>query len=42
MGSPLSPVIASFLKNDSEEVALECAANTPLWWFQYVDDTFAT
>jgi hypothetical protein len=42
MGSPLSPVIANFFKEDFEKKAIEQAAHKPLCWFRYVDDTFIT
>jgi hypothetical protein len=40
MGSPLSPVVASFFMEDFEKRALEQAPHKPTCWFRYVDDTF--
>jgi hypothetical protein len=40
MGSPLSPVIANFFMENTEETALEGVTHEPLCWFHYVDDTF--
>jgi len=40
MGSPLSPVIASFFMEDYEQKVLEQVTYKPVCWFQYVDDTF--
>jgi len=39
MGSLLSPVIASFVMEDFEEVALRTAYKA-ICWFSYLDDTF--
>jgi hypothetical protein len=40
MGSLLSPVIANYLMEYFEEMALESATYKPPCWFRYVDDTF--
>jgi hypothetical protein len=40
MGSPLSPVVASFFMEDFEKRAIEQATHKPTCWFRYVDDTF--
>jgi hypothetical protein len=40
MGSPLSPVIANFFMEKSEERALNLATLKPTCWYRYVDDTF--
>jgi len=40
LGSPLSPVIASFFMEDFEKKAKEQAAHKPVYWFRYVDDIF--
>ena len=40
MGSPLSPVIASFFMEDFEKRAIEQEPHKPVCWFRYVDDTF--
>jgi hypothetical protein len=37
MGSPISPVIANFYVEDSEEMALNRTPHKPLCWFPYVD-----
>lgn len=40
MGSPLSPVIASFFMEDFEEETMKRTINKPLCWFIYVDYMF--
>jgi hypothetical protein len=40
MGSPLSPVITSFVMEDFEKKAIEEAVHKPICWFRYVDGTF--
>ena len=40
MGSPLSPVIANFYKEDFETKAIEKATHKPACWYRYMDDTF--
>jgi hypothetical protein len=40
MGSPLSPVIANFFREDFEKKAIEQATHKPVCWFRCVDDTF--
>jgi len=40
MGSPLSPVIASFYMEDFETKAIEKATHKSACWYRYVDDTF--
>jgi hypothetical protein len=40
VGSLLSPVIAKFNMEHSEETILDRATHKPLCWFRYVDDTF--
>ena len=40
MGSPLSPVIANFFMEDSEEIVFDKATHKPSCWYRYVDDTF--
>jgi hypothetical protein len=39
MGSPLSPVIANFYREDYEKTELDSAQLHPRCWFRYVDDT---
>jgi hypothetical protein len=39
VGSPLSPLIASFFVEGFEEVALSRVAYKPTCWFRYIDDT---
>jgi hypothetical protein len=38
MGSPLSPIIASFFMEDFEDVAFSRVAFMSTCWFHYVDD----
>jgi hypothetical protein len=40
MGSPLSPVVASFFMEDFKEMALDQAAHKPMYWFRFMDNTF--
>ncbi|GJQ78415.1 hypothetical protein Trydic_g22237 [Trypoxylus dichotomus] len=40
LGSPLTPVIANFYMEFLESRALDTAAQKPLCWYRYVDDTF--
>jgi hypothetical protein len=40
IASQLSPVIVNFFMEDFEKKPIEQAANKPICWFRYVDDTF--
>jgi hypothetical protein len=42
MGLLLSPVIASFYTEESEETALDQAIDRPVCWSWYADDTFSS
>ncbi|GJQ76059.1 hypothetical protein Trydic_g18110 [Trypoxylus dichotomus] len=40
MGSPVAPVIGNFYMEFLESRVLDTAAQKPLYWYRYVDNTF--
>jgi retron-type reverse transcriptase len=40
MGSPLTPIIANFYMEFSEQHSLDRAIKKPAYWYRYVNDTF--